>query len=350
MNSRGHDAHCPPPVRVVLDQLKLVVGRTVDGGSGQRYFRAVVWPAGVAPRKHYFLKVALTPLSVTLLQREIQVVLALRGLGLPVPPVVAHDADRDSVSSRFALYEFVHSRSDGRCVCTTSRQLTARQARGVADTICQLQSIDAARLPVAPPLLQTFSMAFDEWFRYIADSLLSPTSASKNCLYPRLADALRDPAGKPLTDLLLTFAASLEPVFTHTGCDFIVHGDCSPANTRWQVNGVAVLVDWEWAGVAPTPWSLPARGRDVANYVTRTWENAEFAQVLLREYLHRRPNRADELLAVRAALIDRALDKLNPLSAYYEQHWQGTRGPRRFQAISAILYAVLTDRIADSWR
>ena len=152
-----------------------------------------------------------------------------------------------------------------------------------------------------------------------------------------------------MTEQLLSFAASLEPVFTRNGCDFIVHGDCSPANTRWQVNGSAVLVDWEWAGVAPAAWSLSARGRDVANYITRTWENAKFSQVLLREYLQRRPSPAHELLAVRAALIDRALDKLNPFSAYYEQHWQGTRGPRRFQAISAILYAALTDRIVDSW-
>lgn len=350
MTFRGHDPDGPQPVREVLDQLEVVVERPVGSSSGQRYFRALVSPAGAPPRKRYFLKVALTPLSGTLLQREIQVVLALRGLGLPVPQIVAHNADRDSVCSRFALYEFVHSRSAGRWRCTTGREWAVRQARAVADTICELQSIDAARLPVAPPLLQTFSLAFEEWFRTIVDSLLSPTSTSKGCLYPRLADALRDPAGKPLTDRLLAFAASLEGVFTYTGCGFIVHGDCSPANTRWPADGVAVFVDWEWAGVAPTPWSLPARGRDVANYVTRMWENPDLAQVVVREYLQRRRDRADERLGVRAALIDRGLDKLNPLSAYYEQHWQGTRGPRRFRALSAILHAALTDRIADSWR
>jgi hypothetical protein len=111
MNFRDRHACCLPVVREVLDQLKLIVGRTVEGGSDQRYFRAVVSPAGVGPKKHYFLKVAFTPLTVALLQREIQVVLALRGFGLPVPQVVAHNADRDGAACRFGLYEFVHSRS-----------------------------------------------------------------------------------------------------------------------------------------------------------------------------------------------------------------------------------------------
>ena len=79
MNSRDRYAYCLPVFREVLDNLKLIVRRTVGGGSDQRYFRAVVSPAGVAPKNLYFLKVAFTPLSVALLQREIQVVLALGG-------------------------------------------------------------------------------------------------------------------------------------------------------------------------------------------------------------------------------------------------------------------------------
>src|SRR5688572_3618712 len=123
MNSRVRYAHCLPVVREVLDELKLTVSRTVAGGSNQRYFRAIVSSAGAAPQKQYFLKVALTPLTVSLLQREIQVVLALRKFGLPVPRILTHNADLNGVTSRFGLYEFVYSRRDSRCVCAIERQL-----------------------------------------------------------------------------------------------------------------------------------------------------------------------------------------------------------------------------------
>ena len=351
MNRTHTNAQYPQPVEQVLEYLDLVVTRALARDPRQRYFWAVVQPRQASRQdEQYFLKVAFaTPLVVTLLQREIQMLLTLRELGIPAVKVFAHNAEPDNVNYRFGLYELLEAegRSGFAETSVQRERLQSWHARAVVDTLCQFQDVNTERLASLRPSLHKFSWTFEEWYEQIVVNLNSPVApdASGDRPYPTLGDALRGADDKPFTDQLLGFAASLEPAFKQRGSDLLIHGDCAPGNTFWREDGTAILLDWEWSGIAPTPWSLPAWGLDIANYYTRAWENPAFGHVLLKEYLHRKQDTELNRLAIRAAFIDQTLNKLHPFYTYNEEYWQATKAINRYKAISAILYRAVTDTL-----
>lgn len=208
---------------------------TVISGGFSRLMLDVRWTGG-----HGVVRIEQDGMFATEGRREAAVMRILRAHGYPVPAVLWEESDPAVLGHPFFVMEHVtgHARTDDQGLDDMLRSLAQLHGLG-ADAVDEIAALDGLAAGRGP------DQAIDAQLRHWHDVYRSAVE------YP--------------IPLLERGFAWLRANLRATGPSVIVHGDPGPGNALQDADGVAAVIDWEFAhaGDAAEDWAYLAliRGR-----------------------------------------------------------------------------------------
>lgn len=213
-----------------------------DGHAGHSYAVDLTGQRGEAVR----LVLKLAPAGVrrsgsTDIYRQVPLLAALRGAGLPVPEVPWASADDDALGAPFIMMSRLAGRSyivwePDRCFTDAPAALPGLWVAG-ARLLAQLHRVDHRALLAGWEAPTTLSAELDRWSALIRHS--------------------EDPAWR---DALTALAAALRSAQPDDAPIGLVHGDFQPGNILFEDGAIRGVIDWDLAAIGP-------QGMDVGWYL-----------------------------------------------------------------------------------